>query len=224
MQVIAHRGFADIAPENTARAVAAITPEADAVEVDIRRCGSGEPVVVHDRYVDRVTEAHGRVADLSLETLQTLSVEDSGEPIPTFSDVVEAIPPGVDLIVELKQSGLVPEVLATATAHDGRLVVSSFDPDVLATTRHHDETVDTAYLSMHLRDRPVATAALLGCSNVHLQYALCFVPTMLRRAKQHGLTVNAWTVDHRAASRLLDLVGVDGAIVDDPAMVPACSR
>jgi glycerophosphoryl diester phosphodiesterase len=171
-----------------------------------------------------VTEGRGRIADLSLDALHALSVQDTDEPIPTFAAVVEALSPDIDLVVELKEAGLVPDVLETATAHDGRLVVSSFDSNVLVTTNHYDETVDTAYISMHLSDRPVATAARLGCANVHLQYFLCLAPGIVRQAHRHGLTVNAWTVDRRVASRLLDLVGVDGLIVDDPAMVPAGLR
>jgi glycerophosphoryl diester phosphodiesterase len=218
MQLIAHRGFADVAPENTVAAVEAVTPEADAVEVDIRRCGSGELVVVHDCRIDRVTGGHGRIEDHDLDTLRSLSVEDSGEPIPTFSAVVDALASDIDLIVELKESGLVRAVLDAARSHEGRLVVSSFDPDVLATTRSIDEQVDTAYISMHLRDRPVATALRLGCANVHLQYGCCLVPTVVGRAHRAGLTVNAWTIDRRSLCRLLGLVGVDGIIADDPAV------
>jgi len=48
MQVIGHRGCADVYPENTVRAVTRAANFLDAVEVDVRRCGSGELVVFHD--------------------------------------------------------------------------------------------------------------------------------------------------------------------------------
>jgi glycerophosphoryl diester phosphodiesterase len=218
MRIIAHRGFAAVAPENTVAAVSATAPEADVVEVDVRRCGSGELVALHDPRIDRVTDRRGRLVDQDLGTLQSLSVEGSGEPVARFADVVDAVPTDVDLIVELKESGLVADTLDVAADHDGRVVVSSFDAAVLATTRHRDPTVDTAYISMHLRDRPIATARRLGCANVHLQYLLCFVPGLVASAHRHDLTVNAWTVDHPVVTTLLEGAGVDGIIVDDPAV------
>jgi len=218
MRVIAHRGFADVAPENTVAAASSVASEADAVEIDVRRCGSGELVALHDRRIDGVTDGRGRLVDQELATLQSLSVEGPGEPVPRFAAVVDAIPPGVDLIVELKEPGLVADTLDIVADHDGRIVISSFDADLLATVRYHDPTVDTAYVSAALRDRPIAAARRLGCSNVHLQYLLCLVPGLVASAHRHDLTVNAWTVDHRSAARLLDGIGVDGLIVDDPSV------
>ena len=56
--VVAHRGGAQLGPENTARAIQiAQQPDIDAeiIEVDLHRSADGEIVVVHDRSVDRVT-------------------------------------------------------------------------------------------------------------------------------------------------------------------------
>lgn len=55
MRLIAHRGFAATAPENTIAAVQSAADHADAVEFDVQRCGSGELVVIHDDTIDRVT-------------------------------------------------------------------------------------------------------------------------------------------------------------------------
>lgn len=42
MEWIAHRGYADVNPENTVAAVRDAGARADAVAVDVRRCGSGD--------------------------------------------------------------------------------------------------------------------------------------------------------------------------------------
>ena len=55
MRLIAHRGFAETFPENTVLAVREAARWADAIEVDVRRCGSGEIVCLHDATVDRVS-------------------------------------------------------------------------------------------------------------------------------------------------------------------------
>ena len=54
MRLIAHRGFAGVNPENTLQAVEAAAGVADAIEVDVRRCESGDLVVIHDETVDRL--------------------------------------------------------------------------------------------------------------------------------------------------------------------------
>ena len=49
--------------ENTLVAIERAAPDADMIELDVRRCGSGELVAIHDPDLDRVTGATGRVAD-----------------------------------------------------------------------------------------------------------------------------------------------------------------
>jgi len=98
MRLIAHRGFADRYPENTLRAVREASRFADEVEVDVRRCDSGELVVVHDCTVDRVTDEEGAVAHHSLAELRALDVLGTGEGVPTLAEVLSAVPPTVWIV------------------------------------------------------------------------------------------------------------------------------
>lgn len=143
MRLIAHRGFAAEASENTLSAVRAAATRADAVEVDARRCASGELVVIHDVTVDRVTDGTGRVADLDRAALASLSVLGSGEGVPVLSDVVAAIPDDVGLVLELKERGLASDALATVD-DVGDVTVSAFDPAVILECRSVDATVPLA--------------------------------------------------------------------------------
>ena len=80
--VAAHRGGADLAPENTIRAIETATQpgiEAELIELDMHRSASGELVVIHDRSVDRVTgEGSGcsTEQDTEHETFGALLVAD----------------------------------------------------------------------------------------------------------------------------------------------------
>ena len=116
MRLIAHRGFAGVNPENTLTAVGEAATVADAVEVDIRRCATGELVVVHDETVDRVTDGEGPVADHSLAELRGLDVLGTGEGVPTLEAVLEAVPDGVGANVELKEPGTAADALAAMDA------------------------------------------------------------------------------------------------------------
>src|ERR1044071_10471953 len=76
--VVAHRGASAEQPENTLRAFeAAVDLGADAVEFDVRMSADGHAVVVHDPAVDRTTDGHGLVRDLTLAELKALRVRSS---------------------------------------------------------------------------------------------------------------------------------------------------
>src|SRR6056297_246672 len=110
MELIGHRGCAAQCPENTVRAVKRAAQYLDAIEVDVRRCGSGELVVFHDETVDRLTDESGPIADLSWTELRNLDVLDSGESIPTLDHVLDAFPQGVRAQLELKDTGIAADV------------------------------------------------------------------------------------------------------------------
>ncbi len=71
--LIGHRGAAGLAPENTlASFKKAATLGLNWVEFDVRLCGSGEWVVIHDETLERTTNGHGLVSQTPYETLKTL--------------------------------------------------------------------------------------------------------------------------------------------------------
>ncbi len=214
MDLIAHRGFAAEAPENTLAAVRRAADRADMIEVDVRRCGSGELVVVHDATVDRVTDGSGAVSDLTLAQLRGLDVLRSGETIPTLHAVLESVPDDTAVNIELKEGGLAADALTAATAADNDLLVSAFSPAVLREVANVDPGVSTAFVCTHEYDRPVRTATDLGCDALHPSSLLCLTTRTVRRAHESDLAVNAWTVTRRPVARLLETCGVDGAIAD----------
>jgi glycerophosphoryl diester phosphodiesterase len=212
---IAHRGFAAVNPENTVAAVRAASARADVVEVDVRRCGSGEVVVCHDATVDRVTDGSGAVADLALTALQALVVQGSGEGIPPLRAVVDAVPPGVDLNIELKEAGLERAVLDACADRDRPPLLSSFDAGHLAAAAAAGAD-RLAILGGEEGDALLRTARQLDCEAVHPAAALV-TPALVDRAHAAGVAVNAWTVRSRGTAAWLDACGVDGCIADAPA-------
>ncbi|HEY6332887.1 MAG TPA: glycerophosphodiester phosphodiesterase family protein, partial [Blastocatellia bacterium] len=71
--VIAHRGASAIAPENTLRSFKlAVLLGADGIELDVHLSADGQPVVIHDRRLDRTTNASGPVSRLTADQLGKL--------------------------------------------------------------------------------------------------------------------------------------------------------
>ncbi|MGA5193850.1 glycerophosphodiester phosphodiesterase [Streptomyces exfoliatus] len=92
LQVVAHRGASEDAPEHTLAAyMKAIEDGADALECDVRLTADGHLVCVHDRRVDRTSNGRGAVSALELADLTALDFgtwkgrDDSGE-VPDWRD------------------------------------------------------------------------------------------------------------------------------------------
>ena len=73
IEVVAHRGSSDDAPEHTLSAYKrAIEDGADALECDVRLTKDGHLVCVHDRRIDRTSNGRGIVSTLELAELSEL--------------------------------------------------------------------------------------------------------------------------------------------------------
>lgn len=215
MRCFAHRGFAGVNPENTVPAVRrAVDAGADGVEVDVRQCGSGELVVIHDATVDRVTGTLGRVDGMSLSTLESLDVLETGRGVPTLAAVLEVVPADCLLNIELKGSGFAESLLDVVADAQCNLLVSSFEPAAL---RELDAAGDVplALLCRNLSSN-VDTAVEVGCRAIHPHQQSCGSDAVAT-ARTAGLRVNAWTVRSRETADRLAAAGVDGLIADAPA-------
>lgn len=223
--LIGHRGCAGQYPENTVSAFERAAPHVDAVELDVRRCASGEPVVVHDETLDRLTGGSGRVAETAWSELRSLSVLGSGDPIPRLADALAAVPADTAVNVELKAPAVVDDALAAAREVENEVWFSSFLPETLAAIRERDRDADRALLVADAgSDRPVEAvidrAVDLDCAAVHPSMALATEPGVVDAAREAGLAVYVWTAADRADAMRLRDAGVDGIIADRWDLLP----
>lgn len=227
--VIAHRGSSAEAPENTVAAFRLARRDgADGVELDVMRCASGELVVFHDDELDRLCGVPGALREQSLSALRELSVR--GEPIPTLDEVFDELGEAMLVNVELKSApdlrgqliddGLASEVAALLRRRGlrERVIVSSFDPLLLARFRWIAPEVSTALLfgdEQVLPLRRAWAASLLRVAAMHPSSTLVDERSMARW-RRRGLGVNVWTVDEPAEIRYLVGLGVDALITNKP--------
>jgi len=109
--VIAHRAGRALSPENTLGAIRkAISLGVDYVELDIRATKDGQLVIMHDGSVDRTTNGHGAVKDLTLAEIRALDAGSkfdpkyAGEKVPTFEEVLKLCKGKVCIYVDHKQA------------------------------------------------------------------------------------------------------------------------
>ena len=215
MEIIGHRGCAAQVPENTLLAIREAARRLPAVEVDVRRCGSGELVVVHDESLDRVADDDRRVAETPWSELQELTVLDSAESIPRLEEVLRAVPNDVTVQLELKEREIAADTLQLAMAAGADVRVSSFLPEAIAEIEAACLDVPNGLLFGEEPATNLSRALEYDCTHVFPHYDLCVETDIVHNAREHDLNVIAWkaarTVDD---VRTLHELGVDGVTAD----------
>src|SRR5690554_1471739 len=111
MEIIAHRGDMQHAPENTMAVFrSAYNYKVDGIELDVQFTKDGVPVVIHDDKIDRTTNGRGYVRLFTYEELQQFDAGSwfhkrfCGERIPSLFDVlIWAKEFNMTVLIELKK-------------------------------------------------------------------------------------------------------------------------
>ena len=95
----AHRGDSAAFPENTVPAIEASAKKGAAmVEIDVKRCKTGELVLMHDSSVDRTTTGTGIISNLTFEAIRSFDAgvkkdpKFAGTKVPTFDEAIDCLP------------------------------------------------------------------------------------------------------------------------------------
>jgi len=225
--VIAHRGGAALAPENTLDAFDnGLALGADGIELDVRLSRDGGVVVHHDATLDRTTGLRGPVGARHTDELVAANV-------PTLRSVLLRYP-ATRVIIEIKERNLalaraVIEDIRGAGAND-RVCIGGFSRKPLQEVRRLEPTVATSAAREEVRWAlyrswcrwPVMKTPWTGYQVPETAGTTRVVsPRFIVDAHRAGLGVQVWTVNsERDAERLIGW-GVDALITDRPdVMVP----
>jgi glycerophosphoryl diester phosphodiesterase len=184
----------------------------DGLEFDLRAAADGVPVLIHDATLERTHGRPDRVGNLGSAALAALGV-------PTFAEVLEAVPPDRFLDVELKEDvvGEAARLLRPWLAAGGRAIVSSFSADVLQVAVRDAPTIERWLNCENFDGSTLATARSLGCVAISVES-----PTIhggnVAEATAAGLAVAAWTVTEPDDLRRLADLGVVAVCVEGRAL------
>ena len=233
--VVAHRGASAEEPENTLAAFErAVAAGADVVEFDVRMTADDVAVVLHDPDVDRTTQGHGLVREMSLEEVRALGV-------PTLEEVLLLLSGRVALDIEIKNIPGQPDfdgqreaaVEATLlalelTAFVGQAMLSSFNPFSIARSRALAPDVPTGLLTEPEVD---VRAGLTFASEQGHVWLLPFAgrvveagPDLPGEIHDAGLLLGTWITDDPDDAVALMRGGVDAVATNDPASIVAARR
>jgi len=222
MQLFAHRGISDLAPENSmASFELALAHCADGIELDVRLM-SGQVVVIHDASVDRTTNGTGLVANLKPDQWAQLDAGD-GNPPPTLRQVLELVAGRCEVNIDLKSDDLVPHVeVEISYAIDklgfesGQFCVSAFDHRLLILLKHYLPLLNIAPL---IASCPVKLALFTVDMNAQAlhSYTETTDQALVDDAHARGLKIRVYTVKAAQDLERLKRLGVDAVFVNNVA-------
>jgi glycerophosphoryl diester phosphodiesterase len=239
--VIAHRGGAARAPENTLEAMRlGIADGADGLEFDVRLSADGEVVVIHDATVDRTTEGAGAVERMTLSELRSLDAGfrfNAGQPdparrikyrIPTLAEVLRSFPE-IPLIIEIKAPLAASATRRLIEKHgaDSRCLVDSFSAPGLTVFRGSRIARGAGRSGV----AAMLAKSYTGARSPVPDYvsALCIPPTYygaplpVRRLaaimRSAGKPTHIWTVNRPEEAGAMWELGASGIITDNVPLI-----
>lgn len=238
--LVAHRGGARLAPENTLEAFrqAVDVWGADMLEMDVHLSADGEVVVIHDPTLDRTTDGSGAVADLTWDRLRELdagaafrdldgraSFAGRGVRIPRFEDVLVALP-GVRLNVEAKCQEVARPLVELILAHDAahRVLVAAAHEKNRRDARGYPGPWGASRTDVapfwYLHRTPLGRLVTPAVDAFQVPNTRKGRPFVTRRfveeAHRRNIPVHVWVVDDPDEMRRLLALGVDAIQSDRP--------
>lgn len=226
-RILAHRGLAINAPENTLAAFrAAFNVGVTHIETDAHVTKDDVAVLWHDPTLERWDGTKARIGDLTLGELQRRTRR--GQQISTVSEALQALP-------EVKFNIDVKDPNAAASVCEGiqwvgaeqRVVLTAFSERTCRDLRrllplaHHgtsSQRMAMALLAIARKDERRLARVLSDCDVIQVPPRMARIdlltPRRLAAYKRHVREVHVWTInDPTEMQQWLD-AGVDGIVTD----------
>ena len=236
-EIVGHRGASHDAPENTLPAVKlGFEQGADAVEVDVFATADGRIVAIHDPHTKRVAGVKLDVAKSTLADLRKLDVGSwkgerwAGTVIPTLEEVLEAVPEGRRLMIEVKcRVSALPnlERAIEASGKRERVALISFSYPLIAQAKRMMPDVPAYWVyGFSVRERArwgnptmqglIRKAEMAGLDGLDLDGQGPITKTFVDKLRAKGMELYVWTVNDPNRARELIAMGVKGITTDRP--------
>ncbi len=226
VQIIAHRGAAGSAPENTMAAVhQAISDGADWIEIDVQETADGEVAVIHDSDFMKVGGENLKIWNATRVDLERIDVgswfgsEFSEERTPLLGDVLAAARGKSGVIIELKYYGhdemleqRVVEIVEEMGMVDQVKIMSLKFSAVQKIRQMRPEWNIGLLASTSLGRMWELDVDFLAVNRTTVSHHL------VRESRRVGKNVFVWTVNDPVSMMRLISLGVGGLVTDEPAM------
>ena len=241
--VVAHRGASHAAPENTLAAFKLAWKEgADAVEGDFFLTKDQQIVCTHDKTTQRLNQKKVKldVAKSTLEELRALDVGSwkdkkwTGEKMPTLAEVMEVVPKGKKIYIEVKCGAEIVPFLKTEIGASKlkaeQIVIISFKKEVILSARNSMPELKAYWLTSFKKDKttgkmtPSEEEVLKTLSAVKADGLSCgdhneLTEDFLKRVRAKGHETHCWTVNNPKRAKELVALGMRSITTDRPGLI-----
>jgi glycerophosphoryl diester phosphodiesterase len=221
-QLIAHRGYSAVAPENTLASFrAALEKPILGVEFDVHLTADGVPVIIHDGTVDRTTNDEGKVEEKTIAQLRTLDAgswfhpQFAEEKIPTLEEVLALFSEtAVHLYIEAKspqnwsEQGI-QNLIQLIDSWRDRCTLASFNHHFITEIKRNSPQLKIGYGLSNANQYSFNYLETLEGEKIVLfpHFSLILEqPELTRKLLDRDLEIITWTVDDiNIAKKLADL-------------------
>lgn len=217
MQVVAHRGLQEHAPENSLAAIeAAIAAGFRSIEVDVRASADGDAYLLHDAALNRTTGGFGRISVQGRASLRHVRLAD-GSPLPRLAEALDLARGRVVLCLDIKSVRCLPALDELSRAdRDGVEVWSSHPGVVHAWAGRCARTLSICDgLLSHGIGAFLWRAQRLGATAVSF-FPADIEPHVAAACRNAGVPFLSGTPNDEATWAYLEAHGAWGAITDRP--------
>jgi len=240
-EVMAHRGASKDAPENTlASTRLAYEQGADGVECDLYRTSDGKIAVIHDVSTKRTTGIEGNVEKMTLAEVQALDAGSwmdkkfAGEKIPSFDELLNAVPDGRKLMVELKGGeeliSPMKESLTRVQKKTEQIMFISFKYPALKAVKKEFPQHQALLLASYTIDKTTGKPKMEldeaiqkckdgGLDGLSLSMSWPIDAAFVKKVHDAGLKLSVWTVNDAEKAKQLVAAGADIICTDKPAVI-----
>jgi glycerophosphoryl diester phosphodiesterase len=224
IQIIAHRGAAGKAPENTVASIQqAITDGTDWVEIDVQETMDGEVIVIHDSDFMKLAGVNKKVWDITYNETLNIDIgswfgkEFAAERTPTLGEVLQLAKGKTKVLIELKYYGHTDKLeqrvadIVEQTGMTNNVAIMSLKLDGIQKFHNLHPKWSTGLLT---------TKAIGKLSAIELDFMAINMaaanPAFIRSIHNDKKDVYVWTVNEQIAMFRMMSLGVDGIITDEP--------
>jgi len=226
VQIIAHRGGAAVAPENTMAAFArGIADGADWIELDVQENADGVVVVEHDRDFMRKAKINLEVSKATAADLARIDIgsyfapEFADQRVPTLREALELAKGKAGVFIELKyygrtqaleakvvdlieQAGMAEQVVIMSLDYNGLRKMAALRPDWTYGLLNAVALGDLTRLDVNFLGITAKAASFRVIRSIH----------------RRGMKVYAWTINDPIQMSIMMSRGIDGIITDQVAL------
>lgn len=206
VNLVAHRGFSAVAPENTDMAfIKAGEAKFYAAECDIQLSKDNVWVVNHNDTIDHMTDGTGKISEMTYKEISQYFIDNGNywedyakQKLITLDDYL-AVCYEYNIIpqIEVKEGNYncLDDIFTALDKYDMRetAIIISFDGVILEKLRNLDENIELWYLTHEITENQIKLAVV---NNYAIGFnCMKYDEKMLKKAQDENIKLASWTVD-----------------------------